>query len=202
VRHACREKDADPQIFVPQAQQPSPNLNLAIRTYNDPAGLAAAVRSAVWSIDKEEPVYSVMTMESRISQAGVLRRVETLLLTGFGMLAMCLAAIGIFGVVSEAVNQRTREIGVRMALGADAANVVQMIMRRSLALSAAGIAAGVGASFYLTRFLESLLFGVKPTDAVAFLLAGVVLLAVALLAGYLPARRASRIDPAVVLRSE
>jgi putative ABC transport system permease protein len=202
VRHAGREKDADPQIFVPQAQQPSPNLNLAIRTYNDPDGLAAAVRSAVWSIDKEEPVYSVMTMESRISQAGVLRRVETLLLTGFGLLAMCLAAIGIFGVVSEAVNQRTREIGVRMALGAEAADVVQMIMRRSLALSAVGIAAGVGASIYLTRFLESLLFGVKSTDIVAFLLAGVVLLAVALLSGYLPARRASRIDPAAVLRSE
>ena len=113
-----------------------PNLNLAIRTYTDPDGLAAAVRSAVWSIDKEEPVYSVMTMESRISQAGVLRRVETLLLTGFGSLAMRLAAIGIFGVVSEAVNQRTREIGVRMALGAEAADVLQMIMRRSLALSA------------------------------------------------------------------
>jgi predicted permease len=202
VRHAGREKDPDPQIFVPQAQHPSPNLNLAIHTRNDPAALAAAVRSAVWSIDKEEPVYSVMTMESRISEAGVLRRVETLLLTGFGLLAMCLAAIGIYGVVSEAVNQRTREIGVRMALGADAANVVQMIMRRSLALTAVGIAAGVGASFYLTRFLESLLFGVKPTDVVTFLLAGVVLLAVALLAGYLPARRASRIDPAVVLRSE
>jgi predicted permease len=202
VRHTGREKDADPQIFVPQAQQPSSNLNLAIHTFNNPEGLAAAVRSAVWSLDKEEPVYSVMTMESRISEAGVLRRVETLLLTGFGLLAMCLAAIGIYGVVSEAVNRRTREIGVRMALGADAARVVQMVMRRSLALTAAGIAAGVGASFYFTHFIESLLFGVTPTDAVAFLLAGVVLMAVALLAGYLPARRASRIDPAVVLRSE
>jgi putative ABC transport system permease protein len=132
----------------------------------------------------------------------VLRRVETLLLTGFGLLAMCLAAIGIYGVVSQAVNQRTREIGVRMALGAESGDVVRMVMRRSLALAAVGIAAGVGASFYLTRFLQSLLFGVKPTDAVAFALAGAVLLGVALLAGYLPARRASRIDPAVVLRSE
>ena len=202
VRHAGREKEADPQIFLPQAQQPGSNLSLAIHTFNDPAGLAAAVRSAVWSIDKEEPVYSVKTMDDRISEAGVLRRVETLLLTAFGLLAMCLAAIGIYGVVSEAVNQRTREIGVRMALGADAADVVQMVMRRSLALSAAGTAAGAGASFYFTHFIESLLFGVKPTDAVAFLLAGAVLLGVALLAGYLPARRASRIDPAVVLRSE
>jgi predicted permease len=202
VRHSGREKDADPQIFLPETQVIGPRLNLAIHTRNDPEGVAAAVRSAVWSLDKEQPVYSMKTMEARISEAGVQRRVETLLLTGFGLLAMCLAAIGIYGVVSEAVNQRAREIGVRMALGADAADVVQMVMRRSLALTAVGIAAGVGASFYLTRFIESLLFGVKPTDAVAFLLAGVVLMAVALLAGYLPARRASRIDPAVVLRSE
>jgi putative ABC transport system permease protein len=202
VRHAGREKDAEAQIFVPQAQQPSPNLSLAIHTRTDPTSIAAAVRSAVWSIDKELPVYSVMTMDARISEAGVQRRVETLLLTGFGLLAMCLAAIGIYGVVSEAVNQRTREIGVRMALGAEARDVVQMVMRRSLALSLAGIAAGVGASFYLTRFLESLLFGIKATDAPAFAAAGAVLLAVALLAGYLPARRASRIDPAAVLRSE
>jgi putative ABC transport system permease protein len=202
VRHAGREQEADPQIFIPQAQQPSPNLNLAIHTLNNPEGLAAAVRSAVWSIDKEEPVYGVMTMESKISEAGVQRRVETLLLTGFGLLAMCLAAIGIYGVVSEAVNQRTREIGVRMALGAEAGDVVRMVMRRSLALAAMGIAAGVGASFYLTRFLQSLLFGVKASDAVTFATAGAALMAVALLAGYLPARRASRIDPAAVLRSE
>ncbi len=202
VRHAGREKETDPQIFVPQAQRPGPNLNLAIHAQNDPSGLAAAVRSAVWSIDKEEPVYGVMTMESRISEAGVLRRVETVLLTGFGLLAMCLAAIGIYGVVSEAVNQREREIGIRMALGADAGDVVQMVMRRSLALSVVGITAGVGASFYLTRFLESLLFGIKPGDVVAFAASGAVLMGVALLAGYLPARRASRIDPAAVLRSE
>ncbi len=202
VRHAGREKETDPQIFVPQAQRPGSNLVLAIHTRNDPAGLAAAVRSAVWSIDKEEPVYSVKTMDDRISEAGVLRRVETLLLTAFGLLAMCLAAIGIYGVVSEAVNQRTREIGVRMALGADAADVVQMVMRRSLALSTVGIAAGVAASFYLTRFLQSLLFGVRASDAVTFATAGVVLMAVALLAGYLPARRAAHIDPAAVLRSE
>jgi putative ABC transport system permease protein len=202
VRHAGREKEADPQIFLPHAQQPGSNLSLAIHTLNDPSGLAAAVRSAVWSIDKEEPVYSVKTMDDRISEAGVLRRVETLLLTAFGLLAMCLAAIGIYGVVAEAVNQRTREIGVRMALGAEGKDVVRMVMRRTLAMSAAGIAAGAGACFYFTRFIESLLFGVKPTDAVAFLLAGAVLLGVALLAGYLPARRASRIDPAAVLRSE
>jgi len=202
VRHSGREKDADPQIFLPETQVTGRRLNLAIHTRNDPSALTAAVRSAVWSLDKEQPVYNVKTMEARISEAGVQRRVETLLLMAFGLLAMCLAAIGIYGVVSEAVNQRTREIGVRMALGAEAGDVVRMVMRRSLVLSAAGIAAGVGASFYFTRFLESLLFGVKPIDAVAFASAGAALLGVALLAGYLPAQRASRIDPAAVLRSE
>jgi putative ABC transport system permease protein len=202
VRHTGREKEAEPQIFIPQAQRPERSVNLAIHTLNDPSALTAAIRSAVWSIDKEEPVYSVETMEARIADAGVQRRVETVLLTAFGLLAMCLAAIGIYGVVSEAVNQRTREIGVRMALGAEAGDVVRMVMRRSLALAAVGIAAGVGASFYLTRVLQSLLFGVKASDAVTFATAGAVLMAVALLAGYLPARRASHIDPAAVLRGE
>jgi len=147
-------------------------------------------------------LYDVQTMQSRVSENGGHRRTQTILLTAFGLLAMCLAAIGIYGVVSEAVNQRTREIGVRMALGADAKDVVRLVMRRSLALAVIGIAVGFGASLYLTRFLQSLIFGVKVTDALAFAGAGAVLLGVALLAGYIPARRASRIHPAAVLRSE
>jgi putative ABC transport system permease protein len=141
-------------------------------------------------------------MQARVSDDGGHRRTQTILLTAFGFLAMCLAAMGIYGVVSEATHQRTREIGVRMALGADAKDVVRMVMRRSLVLAVAGIAVGVAASLYLTRFLQSLLFGVNATDAAAFAGAAAVLLVVALLAGYLPARRASRIDPAAVLRSD
>jgi putative ABC transport system permease protein len=160
------------------------------------------VRAAIWSVDKEQPVYDVQTMQNRVSENGGHRRTQTILLTAFGLLAMCLAAIGIYGVVSEAVSQRTREIGIRMAVGAEAADVVRMVMRRSLALAVAGIAIGLAASLYLTRFIQSLLFGVKATDAVAFVGAAMVLLAVALLAGFLPARRASRIHPAAVLRSE
>jgi len=202
VRDKGRETAADPHLFVTSVQFPIPSLGLVIHTRNDPASLVPAVRAAVWSVDKEQPVYDVQTMQARVSEAGGHRRTQTILLTVFGFLAMCLAAIGIYGVVSEAVNQRTREIGVRMALGADAADVVRMVMRRSLALAVIGIAVGLGASLYLTRFLESLLFGVKASDAVTFATAGAVLLGVALLAGYLPARRASRIDPAAVLRSE
>jgi putative ABC transport system permease protein len=173
-----------------------------IHTRNDPDALASAVRAAVWSVDKDQPVYDIQTMQARISEDGGHRRTQTILLTAFGLLAMCLAAVGIYGIVSEAVNQRTREIGVRMALGAEAKDVVRMVMRRSLALALAGIAVGLAASLYLTRFIRSLLFGVKATDALAFAGAAVVLMAVALLAGYLPARRASHIDPAAVLRSE
>jgi putative ABC transport system permease protein len=181
---------------------PIPIVSLVIHTRNDPAALASAVRAAVWSIDKQQPIYDVRTMQARVSEDGGHRRTQTILLTAFGFLAMCLAAIGIYGVVSEATNQRTREIGVRMALGADARDVVRMVMRRSLVLAVAGIAVGLAASLYLTRFLQSLLFGVKATDAAAFAGASAVLLGVALLAGYLPARRASRIDPAAVLRSD
>ena len=202
VRNKGREAAADPQLFLPSASIANPVIGLAVRTGNNPAALASAVRAAVWSVDKDQPVYDVQTMQARVSEAGGHRRTQTILLTAFGLLAMCLAAIGIFGVVSEAANQRTREIGVRMALGAEAADVVRMVMRRSLGLALAGIAIGLAASLYLTRFIQSLLFGVKATDALAFAGAVAVLLAVALIAGYLPARRAARIDPAAVLRSE
>jgi putative ABC transport system permease protein len=202
VRYKGREIAADPQLFATSLVFGIPTLGLVVHTQNDPAALVSAVRAAVWSIDKEQPLYDVQTMQSRVSEDGGHRRTQTILLTAFGLLAMCLAAIGIYGVVSEAVNQRTREIGVRMALGAEAADVVRMVMRRSFALALAGIAVGLAASLYLTRFIQSLLFGVKATDALAFAGAGAVLMAVALLAGYLPARRAAHIDPAAVLRSE
>jgi putative ABC transport system permease protein len=202
VRYKGREIAADPQLFVASVVFYISTLGLVVHTQNDPTALVSAVRAAVWSVDKEQPVYDVQTMQDRVSEAGGHRRTQTILLTAFGLLAMCLAAIGIYGVVSEAVNQRTREIGVRMALGADAEDVVRMVMRRCLALAVIGIAVGLGASLYLTRFLQSLLFGVKATDAAAFAGAGAVLLGVALFAAYLPARRASRIDPAAVLRSE
>ena len=202
IRHKGREAQPDPQIFLPFAQAPSTNLTLVLRAHADAANLSGAVRAAMLSLDKYQPVYGVKTMEARVSAAGLQRRVETILLASFGLLALCLAAVGIYGVVSEAVGQRTREIGVRMALGAQAGDVMRMVLRRSMLLAAAGIAAGIAASFYLTRFLESLLFDVKATDATSFATASAALLVVALLAGYLPARRAARIDPAAVLRGE
>jgi predicted permease len=202
IRQTGRESGVDPQVFIPETPNPTPRPNLILRARIDPGALAPAVRSAVWAVDKEEPVYGLKTMDQLIRESGASRSVETLLLASFGLLALALAAIGIYGVVSEMVNRKTREIGLRMALGAQAPDVLRMILRRSLALTLAGIAVGAGASFYLVRYLESLLFGIEPRDAVAFAGAGVLLLAVALVAAYLPARRAARIDPVVTLRSE
>ncbi|MGA7236528.1 MAG: ABC transporter permease [Bryobacteraceae bacterium] len=202
VRHRGREAGVSAELFVPWLRFPNPNLDLVVHTKTDPLALATAVRETVWSLDRELPVYDVQTMNSLVSESGGHRRTQTLLLAAFGLLALCLAAVGIYGVVSEAVGRRTREIGVRMALGAQTGEVMRIVLWQSMALAVCGVAAGLGASFYLTRFLESLLFGVKATDTASFVAASALLLAVALVAGYVPARRASRIDPAAVLRSE
>jgi putative ABC transport system permease protein len=202
VRHRSREAGVDAELFVPWLRFPNPNLDLVVHTRNDPLALATAIRETVWSLDRELPLYDVQTMSSLVSESGGHRRTQTLLLAAFGLLALCLAAVGIYGVVSEAVGRRTREIGVRMALGAQTGEVMRIVLQRSMALAVCGVAAGIGASFYLTRFLESLLFGVRAIDATSFVGASAVLLAVAFIAGYLPAHRASRIDPAAVLRSE
>jgi putative ABC transport system permease protein len=209
VRHGGREREAEPELFVPGPQMPSPpqrvgshRVSLVVRTKTNPSSLAPSLRSAVWEVDKDLPVYDVATMEERLKRSGETRTAQTLLLASFALLAMCLAAIGVYGVVSEAVHQRTGEIGLRMALGAEGRDVRRMVMKRSLALVIAGIATGSIASLWLLRYIASLLYGVEPADAGTFVAVGLGLLLVALLAGYLPARRASRIDPLVALRCE
>jgi putative ABC transport system permease protein len=202
VRHDGVERPANPELYVPEAQQPGRNLHVAIRTKNDPLSLARGLRSAVWSLDKDLPVDDIATMGQRISQSGVRRNLQTWLLTAFAAVALLLAAVGIYGVVSEVVRQRTREIGLRMALGAQGPDVLRMVMRRSLALAVIGIAIGTGAGRYLSKYFASLLFGVEPTDLGTLAGAALVLLAVVVLAGYVPARRASRIDPVGALRCD
>lgn len=202
VRQNGSERPAASELYVPELQMPGTNLRIAIRTKGPPLSLGSSLRSAVWSIDKDLPVNDIVTMEERMSKSSAARTLQTLLLTSFAVLALVLAAVGIYGVVSEMVVRRTREIGLRMALGAQAPDVLGMVMRRSLVLGIAGITVGCGAGLFLSKYLASLLFGVKATDASTFAASALALLGVALLAGFLPARRASRIDPVNALRCD
>jgi putative ABC transport system permease protein len=176
--------------------------DLAMRTAGNPLDLAAAVRQAVWSIDKDQPVSDVMTMDDILDQEVAQRRVQAALLGGFAALALILACVGIYGVLSYLVTQRTREIGVRVALGARASDVFRTVAGQGMALAAIGIAAGLAVSLLLMRLLSSLLFGVNSADPAAYLSAVTLFAAVALVASYFPARRAARVDPMAALRCE
>jgi putative ABC transport system permease protein len=176
--------------------------DLAIRTSGDALSLAGAVRQAVWSIDKDQPVSNVMTLDELLDQEVAQRRVQAALLGGLAALALILACIGIYGVLSYLVTQRTREIGVRVALGASASDVFRTVAGQGMTLAGLGIAAGLAGALALSRLLGSLLFGVSAGDPLTYAGAIAVFGAVALLACYFPARRAARVDPMVTLRYE
>ena len=177
-------------------------LTLVVRTAGDPAGLTPAIRAAVAALDPAVPVAEVQSMAGVVAGATAVPRFDLLLLGTFAAAALLLAAVGIYGVMSYAVSRRTREIGIRMALGAGPATVARLIVGQSMAVAAAGIAAGLAVSLALTRLMSSLLYGVGATDPPAFAAALAVLAVVGLLASYRPARRATRIDPLAALRSE
>jgi putative ABC transport system permease protein len=176
--------------------------DLAIRTSGDPLSLAGAVRQAVWSIDKDQPVSNIMTLDNLLDQEVAQRRVQAALLGGLAALALILACIGIYGVLSYLVTQRTREIGVRVALGASAADVFRTVAGQGMALTGIGVAAGLTGALALSHMLGSLLFGVGAGDPLTYAVAVAVFGGVALLACYFPARRAARVDPMVTLRYE
>jgi putative ABC transport system permease protein len=176
--------------------------DLVIRTTGDPQTLASAARQAVWSIDRDQPVSNVMTLDDLLDQEVAQRRVQAMLLGALAGLALILACVGIYGVLSYVVTQRTQEIGVRVALGADAAHVFRTVASQGMGLTAIGIVTGLIASLLLSRLLMSLLFGVNPTDPSTYLGAVAVFATVALLACYIPARRAAKVDPMVALRYE
>jgi putative ABC transport system permease protein len=190
------------QIYAPFAQAPFIFATLAIRTQTDPMSMAGAVRSAVWSVDKDQPMWKIRTMESLMENSVGQRRFIMYLLAGFSTLAMLLAAIGIYGVLAYSVTQRRHEIGVRMALGAERRDIFKIVVGQGMILTSIGIAVGLAAAFGVTRFLSSLLFGVDPQDMLTFAALSLLLALVALLACFIPARRATRVDPMVALRYE
>jgi putative ABC transport system permease protein len=196
------EAKAAPELYRPMIQDPNRRFRLVIRSSGDMAALESAVRGLVRSIDANQPVYEVMTMEERLAQAFAPRRLNLLLLGGFAGLALLLAAVGIYGVMSYVVSQRTHEIGVRMALGAQRSDILNLIINQGMLLVGSGVAAGLIAALALTHSLRSLLYGIGPQDPITFLAAPVVLLAVALLACWFPACRATQADPMLALRSE
>ena len=176
--------------------------DMTVRSSADPLSLAAAVRQAVWSIDRDQPVSNIMTLDDLLDQEVAERRVQAALLGGLAALALMLACVGIYGVLSYLVTQRTQEIGIRVALGANAADVFRTVAGQGMALAAIGIASGAGAALALSRLLSSQLFGVQATDPFTYADAMAVFAMVALLACYFPARRAARVDPTVALRCE
>jgi len=164
--------------------------------------LATALRNAVWAVDKDQPVSKIDTMEHIVAGAVARQRFSTMLLGIFATLALILAAVGIYGVMSYSVAQRTREIGIRMALGAQRGDVLKMTVKQGLKLIVMGVAIGLVAAFALTRVMASLLFGVSATDPVTFVSISVVLMGVAMFASYIPALRATKVDPMVALRAQ
>jgi ABC-type antimicrobial peptide transport system permease subunit len=176
-------------------------VDLVVRTTLPPAELAGAVRAAIKPLQPNLPGNDFRTIQQLVDKAVSPRRFVVMLLGGFALFALILASLGIYGVISYSVSQRTQEIGIRMALGASAGDLQMRIMMQTLGLAAIGMVLGVSASWVLARALGGILFGVTASDPVTFIGMPVVLIAVAALAGYLPARRASRIDPMLALRS-
>jgi len=202
TRHEGLSRDVEAEIYVPYLQQSDPSMQLAVRTASDPASLVSAVRSQVMAIDSAQPIYHLGTLEQTLSDSLAPRRFNMLLLGIFAAIALALATVGIYGVMAFSVTQRTHEIGIRMALGAERRDVLGLVVRQGLRLTLAGVVLGVAGAWALTRFLTNFLYGVRPTDPATFVLVSLALITVSILASYIPARRATRVDPMVALRYE
>ena len=202
VRSFGVEKETHAELFLPYVQAPSPLVGVTLRTARDPASLAAPLRAALWSIDRDQPVTYVLPMAALAAESLAFRRTGMTLVVGFGVLAVLLASIGIYGVVSYSVSRRTHEIGIRVALGATRSEVGRLMIREGLLMAALGIVLGTVASLALSRFLGTVLYEVRAADPLTYILACALLVGVALLATWLPARRASMVDPIAALRLE
>ncbi len=202
VKHYGLNAESRREMYVPYLQRPRHSMTLVVRARSEPIPLAQAVREAVRKVDKDQPVFNIRTLENLLSNSVSRPRFSGLLLTIFSAVGLVLAAIGIYGVISYSVSHRTHEIGIRMALGAVRSDVMKMVLRQGLRLTLAGLAVGIVAAFTLTRIISNLLYGVSPTDPLTFVGVSLLLAGVALVACYIPARRATRIDLMEALRYE
>jgi putative ABC transport system permease protein len=202
VRYRRIDELPRPDVYLSYQQSPRPSAVLFVRTAGNPAALTTAIQNEIHALNRDLPLYDVKTMDERIRDATAKARFSAVLLALFAAIAIALAAVGIYGVMSYLVTQRTREIGIRIALGATSAEVLGLVVRRGAALAFAGIVIGVAAALFVTRVLVTLLYEVKPGDPATYVQIAAVLAAVAIIAAYLPARRASAVDPASALRAE
>jgi putative ABC transport system permease protein len=201
-RHAGLDKEAEPMSYWPHPELTYSLMTLVVRAQGDPAGLAAPAREVIRSLDPEQAVADVRTMDAWLSRSTARARFNALLLAVFAGVAALLAAVGIYGVMAYSVAERTREVGIRLALGAQKRDVLRLVVGQGMRLALVGVGLGLGAAFALTRLMAGLLFGVSATDPLTFTAVALALALVALLACYVPARRAARVDPMEALRYE
>jgi len=202
IKQYTLDSDSRIAIYYPQTQFVTKEMNVVVRSSGDPAALYSAARNQIQNVDRDLPIFHVVTMEQRVQGSLARRRFAMLLLSLFAGLAVALAMIGIYGVISYVVNQGTREIGIRLALGATPRAILRLVIGRGMALAIPGVLIGLLGSLAFTRMLRGLLFGVSPIDPLTFVAIPVLLVLVALLASYIPAQRATRVDPTVSLHSE
>jgi putative ABC transport system permease protein len=202
VRHGGLEATAAPTMYVPYRQDVFSTMWVVARTDRDPAQLVAGARQAVREIDPALPAYSITPLGDVITESVAQRRFSMLLLAAFALTALFLAGVGIYGVVGYSVSQRTREIGVRLAIGAERRDVLALVVGGGMKLAVIGVAIGLAGALALARLIATMLFDVTPFDPTSYLLTAVVLLAIAAIACYLPARRAMNVDPLVAIRME
>ena len=202
VRHTGLDSPTTPELYMHMLQAPFGSMTFVVRTDSDPLALLPAVKREVWAVNRNLPFYSVATMDQLVADTLKERRLSLALLGTFAMLALAVAAVGLYGLVSFSTSQRTHEIGVRMALGAQRRDIVKLILGEGLLLTIVGVVLGAAGAFVLTSFMRGLLFGVTSTDPATYAAVAILLTCVALLACYLPARRATKVDPLIALRVE
>jgi putative ABC transport system permease protein len=202
TRHLGLEAEAGLEMYLSYSQSPIHYMALVARSNQDPATIASSIKNEVLGLDSDLPVYAIRPMEELISRSLAPRRFQMILLGSFAALALILAAVGIYGVMSYSVTQRTHEIGIRMALGATSRDVVKLIVGHGMALTLIGVAAGLVAARLLTRLIETLLYEVSYSDTTIFIGVSILLAAVASAACAVPARRATKVDPMIALRYE